>query len=66
MRAVNYSFQINGQWSKSIYEAVEDIEKNNPELFKELKLITSSISNSDKIESAKVIYRIIFKEDFNG
>lgn len=63
-RAVNYSFQVNNQWSKSVYEAMKDIEANNPELFKELNLITSNVSDPEKVESAKRIYKLIFKEDF--
>lgn len=63
-RAVNYSFEVDGRWSKSIYDAVSDIESKNPELFKELSLITSNISDTEKTECAERIYKIIFKEEF--
>lgn len=63
-RAINYSFQVNGRWSKSIYEAVEDIKKNNLELAKELNTAISNVSNTEKIETAKRIYKLIFKENF--
>ncbi len=63
-RAVNYSFQVDNKWSQSVYEAVNDIQENNPELFKELNIITSNVSDQEKVESAKRIYKLIFKEDF--
>ncbi len=63
-RAVNYAFQVNNKWSRSVYEAVGDIRENYPELYKELSIITSNVSDAEKIESAKRIYELIFKEIF--
>ena len=65
LKAINYSFQVKGQWSKSVYEAIEDIESNNVNLAKELRIAVSNVSNMEKVETAKRIYRLIFNEDFN-
>lgn len=65
LKAINYSFQVKGQWSKSIYEAIKDIENNNVNLAKELNIAVSKISNIEKVEVAKRIYKLIFNEDFN-
>lgn len=65
LKAISYSFQVKGQWSKSIYGAVEDIKKNNVNLAKELNIAVSNVSNIEKAETAKRIYKLIFNEDFN-
>lgn len=65
-RSMNYYFQVKGMWSKSIYEAVEYIKDNDLEFYKELNFAVSNVSNNERLESSKRIYKQIFNVDFES
>jgi predicted nucleotidyltransferase len=61
-RSIRYWFELKNEWSKTIYEALPELEARDPEFYKLIEKLSGNYPSKDKIEASQSINNILFKE----
>ena len=60
--AIRYWLELKGRWSEPIYVAEEIIQKEDPEYWEYVKVLSESEPNQNKVAAAEKIYLALFQE----
>jgi predicted nucleotidyltransferase len=59
-RSIRYWFELKNEWSKTIYEALPEIEARDPEFYKLIEILNKNSTSIEKIAAAKKINDLLF------